>query len=250
MRIPCLWRRIAGHRVDVPRAVEMVSVMGDTAAIAAFVSAGVALTVGVLNPLISNKTADRRLREQLAHEEKRLREQLAHERSVRRREELRDLIYGAARALTSAHRALEEVSDMWRDGVPWADERRIAASRTQWDRIEDVRQARALLAIRFEQGDPIFFRFCGCAKGSERLSRPAQSDTSTARASQRSLPTVCAVSRSMREGSGSRRAECSSRLIRRLLDLAFRADAPRCASMRLGHCCVGRPTGPSAAPFA
>jgi hypothetical protein len=122
--------------------------MPDTAATAAFVSAGVALVVGVLNPVLSSRKADQRLREQLAHE-----------RWLKTREERVELIYSVARALTSAQRATDEVVALWSQDVPWADELRVAASRTQWDRVEDLRQARARLAIRFAPRTKIFRAF-------------------------------------------------------------------------------------------
>jgi hypothetical protein len=122
--------------------------MSDTAATAAFVSAGVALLVGVLNPVLSSRKADQRLREQLAQE-----------RWLKIRDERVELIYTVARALTSAQRATDEVVALWSQGVPWDAEERIAASDTQWDRVEDLRQARARLAIRYAPKTPIFKAF-------------------------------------------------------------------------------------------
>jgi hypothetical protein len=122
--------------------------MTDAAAIAAFVSAGVALAVGLVNPFLSNRRADERLRAQLDHE-----------RWMKTREERVELIYGVAQALTSAQRATDEVVGLWKVGVPWADERRLAASATQWDRVEELRQARARLAISYSHTTPIFRLF-------------------------------------------------------------------------------------------
>jgi hypothetical protein len=122
--------------------------VAETAAIAAYVSAGVALTVGVLNPLLSNHKADQRLRRQFEHE-----------RWMKTRDERIDLIYGVTRALTSAQRATDEVAALWRAGVSWDDDRRKAASETQWDRVEELRQARARLAIRYSPDAPIFSAF-------------------------------------------------------------------------------------------
>jgi hypothetical protein len=120
----------------------------DTVAITAFASAGVALTVGLASPLLSNRMADRRLSKQLAHE-----------RWMKSREERVQLLDSVAQALTSTQRATDEVVALWEDGVAWDDDRRIAATATRWDRLEDLRHARARLALRYPREAKIFERF-------------------------------------------------------------------------------------------
>jgi hypothetical protein len=115
------------------------------------ITAAAAVAVAMLTVL----TTDRRQDKQLAHDSERQAAEIKHQRLLKGREELIELLEGAAVALGAGRRAQETVSGLWRREVdpdsPEAREGLALHTRS----VEQVREARAKLLLRYDAEEAV-----------------------------------------------------------------------------------------------
>lgn len=110
----------------------------------AYVAAGIAIAVAILAAV----TAQRRLRQQLAHD-----------RELRDLEALRAVLDESASALAEATLALARLVRLWSRRVPDEDPRVSEASAAQRASVRAVRAAIYRLAMRLPSNDPVVQKF-------------------------------------------------------------------------------------------
>jgi hypothetical protein len=118
--------------------------MPEIAAVAAFVSAGVALAVGIVNPLVAARTARNRQREQFEQE-----------RWLRQRDEVVAVLDTSADAASRCYRICQTTKALWKTGTDSSSENAARVVDGRHEAFEELIVASGRLALRFESESQI-----------------------------------------------------------------------------------------------